>query len=130
MTTQTATTDLPKIRWILPAGAAVVGAAGVGWSLAQIAGAAAAGGAALLGAVAIRWATAQNAKPEQPAPHQPHEQPHDQPHHGADWVAPKLSGFYKDDPRSETRSALLDSGTRSGLYPLNRAPRSRTGTDL
>ncbi|MBS0197249.1 MAG: hypothetical protein JSR77_10870 [Planctomycetes bacterium] len=126
MTTQTATTDLPKIRWILPAGAAVVGAAGVGWSLAQIAGAAAAGGAALLGAVAIRWATAQNAKPEQPAQQPPHEQPN----HGPDWVAPKLSDFYKDEPRSETRSALLDSGTRSGLYPLNRAPRSRTGTDL
>lgn len=117
-----------NLWWNLGAGAAVVGAAGVGWSLAQVAGAAAASGAVLLGAGAIRWAFVQRAG-EIDAPELEPADPDGATH--APWATPKLSGFYKTDPtKSDTRIAIGEGGTKSGVYPLNRATRSRTGTDL
>lgn len=133
MTTHSATTDTSKTWWTIGSGAAAFGAAGVGWSLADVAGAAAAGGAVLAGVLAIRWAMTQR----QPAPpgetaattgHAPGRE--SQTGHGPDWAAPKLAGFYKSDAyKSDTRTALTDSGTKSGMFVV-KAPRSRTGTDL
>ncbi|MBL9001014.1 MAG: hypothetical protein JNK25_07755 [Phycisphaerae bacterium] len=122
MTTHSATSEPGKVWWMIGASAAVIGAAGVGWSLADLAGAAAAGCAVLMGIFAVRWATSQRAPTESGEG--------DRAKAGEAWGDPKIAGFYKGDSyKSDTRTALSDSGTRSGMYVV-KAPRSRTGVDL
>ncbi|MBX3410226.1 MAG: hypothetical protein KF859_10115 [Phycisphaeraceae bacterium] len=98
--------------WYAGATLLAVGAAGVGWSLAQVAGAACGFVAVAAVAVVMRQRTLRKAAAGTHAGNH------------AD-VTPKVATNYS----SQTHTALLDSGTRSGVHPIgSRSTRGlRTG---
>lgn len=120
MATHDASVDrvIEKTSGVWYAGAALlaVGAAGVGWSLAQVAGAACGFVAVATVAVVMRLRTLRKAAAAHYAG--THAGNH------AD-VTPKVATNYS----SQTHTALLDSGTRSGVHPIgSRSTRGlRTG---
>jgi phosphotransferase system glucose/maltose/N-acetylglucosamine-specific IIC component len=87
--------------WYAAAALLAVGAAGVGWSLAQVAGAAGGLAVVIAGAVVLRRRALLKARAASPTG-------------GTGDVTPKVQTNYT----SQVHTALLDSGTRSGIHPI------------